>query len=84
MKDIASAVGVNASTVSRALDPAKRHLVRADTVERIETTAKRLGYRGDRVAGALRRGATGTVGVIVADLANGRLAPRRAPDPCAP
>ena len=75
MKDIATAAGVNASTVSRALDPAKRHLVRADTVERIETTAKRLGYRGDRVAGALRRGTTGTVGVIVADLANPFIAP---------
>ena len=75
MKDIATAAGVNTSTVSRALDPAKRHLVSADTVERIERTAKRLGYRGDRVAGALRRGSTGTVGVIVADLANPFIAP---------
>ena len=75
MKDIAIAAGVNASTVSRALDVSKRHLVRSETVERVEATAKRLGYRGDRVAGALRRGTTGTVGVIVADLANPFIAP---------
>ena len=75
MKDIALATGFNVSTVSRALDPAKRHLVRAETAELVRQTAGRLGYRGDRVAGALRRGTTGTVGVIVADLANPFIAP---------
>ena len=37
--------------------------------------AKHLGYRGDHVAGSLRRRATATVGVIVADLANPFIAP---------
>ena len=41
----------------------------------VRRTAERLGYRGDRVAGALRRGTTGTVGVIVADLANPFITP---------
>jgi LacI family transcriptional regulator len=70
LKDIASTLGVNASTVSRALDPRKAHLVSDETVTRVRETAKQLGYRGDRVAGALRRGLTGTIGVIVADLGN--------------
>ena len=75
LKDIAIATGLNASTVSRALDPAKRHLVREETGNLIRQTAERLGYRGDRVAGALRRGSTGTVGVIVADLGNPFITP---------
>ena len=41
----------------------------------VRRTAERLGYRGDRVAGALRRGTTGTVGVIVADLGNPFITP---------
>lgn len=75
MKDIALATKLNVSTVSRALDPAKRHLVREETAALVRRTAEQLGYRGDRVAGALRRGTTGTVGVIVADLANPFIAP---------
>lgn len=66
---------MNASTVSRALDPSKAHLVSEDMVARVQETARALGYRGDRVAGALRRGATGTIGVVVADLANPFIAP---------
>jgi LacI family transcriptional regulator len=75
LKDIAEHIGVNASTVSRALDPAKAHLVNEATVARARQAAKELGYRGDHVAGSLRRGATATVGVIVADLANPFIAP---------
>ena len=75
MKDIAAVVGVDPSTVSRALDPTKAHLVRAETLERIHATAKNMGYRGDRMAGALRRGSTGTAGVVVPDLANPFIAP---------
>ena len=41
----------------------------------VRETAIELGYRGDRVAGAMRRGATGTIGVIVSDLANPFIAP---------
>jgi LacI family transcriptional regulator len=75
LKDIAERIGVNASTVSRALDPAKAHLVKAETIARVREAAKHLGYRGDHVAGSLRRRATATVGVIVADLANPFIAP---------
>ena len=75
LKDIAESIGVNASTVSRALDPAKAHLVNAATLARVREAAKHLGYRGDHVAGSLRRRATATIGVIVADLANPFIAP---------
>ena len=75
LKDIAERIGVNASTVSRALDPAKAHLVKEETIARVREAAKHLGYRGDHVAGSLRRRATSTVGVIVADLANPFIAP---------
>jgi LacI family transcriptional regulator len=75
LKDIAESVGVNASTVSRALDPAKSHLVNEATIARVREAAKHLGYRGDHVAGSLRRRATATVGVIVSDLANPFIAP---------
>ena len=75
LKDIAECVGVNASTVSRALGPAKAHLVNAATIARVREAAKDLGYRGDHVAGSLRRRATATVGVIVGDLANPFIAP---------
>jgi LacI family transcriptional regulator len=75
LKHIAEHVGVNPSTVSRALDPAKAHLVNAETIARVREAARSLGYRGDHVAGSLRRRATATVGVIVADLANPFIAP---------
>ncbi len=75
LKDIAESIGVNASTVSRALDPAKAHLVKAETIVRVREAAQHLGYRGDHVAGSLRRRVTATVGVIVADLANPFIAP---------
>jgi LacI family transcriptional regulator len=75
LKHIAESIGVNASTVSRALDPAKAHLVNEATVARVREAARDLGYRRDHVAGSLRRRATATIGVIVADLANPFIAP---------
>jgi len=58
-----------------ALDPAKAHLVKEETIARVREAVKHLGYRGDHVAGSLRRRVTATVGVIVADLANPFIAP---------
>ena len=43
LKDIAETVGVNASTVSRALDPTKAHMVNETTVARVREAAKDLG-----------------------------------------
>ena len=53
LKDIAESIGVNASTVSRALDLAKAHLVKEETIARVRG-GEAPGYCGDHVAGSLR------------------------------
>jgi LacI family transcriptional regulator len=70
LKMVADAAGVHASSVSRALDPAKRHLIGLHVLKRIEETALRLGYRRDMAAAALRTGRSRLVGVILPDVAN--------------
>lgn len=75
LKDVAQAAGVHASTVSRALDPAKSDLVDDATRERVRTIADELGYRRHAVASGLRRGRTNTLGIIVADIGNPFVAP---------
>lgn len=70
LQKLAELVGVHMSTASRALDPNKAHLVGAETRERIQQVAKAFDYSPDLIARSLRRGQTGTVGVIVADLSN--------------
>lgn len=70
LDDIARAVGVHPSTVSRALNPDRARLVKPDTRQAVEEAARRLGYRPDMVARGLQSGRTATVGVVVADLGN--------------
>lgn len=64
MRDVARVAGVSVSTVSRILDerlPASR----SASAERVRQVARDLGYRRDYVASSLRRGDTGTLGVLV-------------------
>jgi LacI family transcriptional regulator len=68
IRDVALAVGVSASTVSRALSMSE--LVNPSTRERVQRAADRLGYRPNRAARGLITGRTGNVGLIVPDLAN--------------
>ena len=75
LKDVAERAGVHAATVSRALDPARQHLVNAKTREKVRVVAEELGYRVNTVAQSLRKGLTGLVGVLVADVANPFVAP---------
>lgn len=62
--DVAAAAGVSKSTVSRVLD---ERLPRSDneTARRVRQIAADLGYFRDVSAASLRRGKTGTIGVIV-------------------
>lgn len=62
--DVAAAAGVSKSTVSRVLD---ERLPRSDneTARRVRQVAADLGYFRDVSAASLRRGKTGTIGVIV-------------------
>jgi LacI family transcriptional regulator len=75
LKDVAERAGVHAATVSRSLDPARQHLVNPKTRDRVLAVAEELGYRVNTVAQSLRKGLTGLVGVLVADVANPFVAP---------
>ena len=70
LQDLAQHLGVHKSTVSRAMDPARRQLVKADLLLRIETAAKTLGYRPNHAAAALSRGRSKTIGVLLPDITN--------------
>ena len=70
LQDLAQYLGVHKSTVSRAMDADRRHLVAADLLQRIEAAARELGYRPNHAASALSRGRSKTVGVLVPDITN--------------
>lgn len=68
ISDIAAATGTSPSTVSRALsDPDK---VNARTRDKIQKVAEEMGYVPNRIARSLSLGRTGTIGLIVPDIAN--------------
>ena len=69
LKDVAARAGVSVSTASRVLD---ERLPASDspTAQRVRAAAAELGYRKDAAASALRRGDTGTVGVLVPRLSD--------------
>lgn len=64
LKDVAAASGVSISTVSRILDE-RTPPSRSTTAARVRHVADDLGYRRNMFASGLRRGATGTIGVLV-------------------
>lgn len=70
MDELAARLGVDRSTVSRALSRDKSYMVNADTRERIQTEAARVGYRPDLNAAALRTGRSNTIGVLIPNLLN--------------
>ena len=75
IKQIADATGVHPSTVSRALDPKKRHLVAEDVAKKIALHAQALGYQPNRLAASLRLGRSDLIGVLLPDIANPVFAP---------
>lgn len=66
--DVARCAGVHWSTVSRGLNPEKRHLISPEMIERVEACAKQLGYRANAMASALRTQRSRTIGVIISNL----------------
>lgn len=66
--DIAQKVGLNPSTVSRALNKPGR--TNAATEERIRAAAAELGYRANPMARALPTGRSGTFAVVLPDITN--------------
>jgi DNA-binding LacI/PurR family transcriptional regulator len=69
MQDIAKAAGVSQSTVSRVLNDTPTSVpIAADTRERVQEVAKRLGYRPNPLARGLRGARTMLLGVIVREI----------------
>jgi LacI family transcriptional regulator len=68
--DIARAVGVHASTVSRVLNGDVGHSIRPETIERILAEARACGYRPNALARALRQHRTGALAFVVPMLRN--------------
>ncbi|EEY70781.1 LacI family DNA-binding transcriptional regulator [Grimontia hollisae] len=70
VKDVAAALGVNPSTVSRALSPEKQHLVSDRVIELVEKKSREMGYTANPMATALKCGATKTIGMMIPDILN--------------
>src|SRR5438552_17278624 len=68
IKDVASQSGVSSMTVSRVINESER--VRPETRRRVEHAIAELGYVPSRLARGLSRQRTGTLAVIVPDVAN--------------
>jgi DNA-binding LacI/PurR family transcriptional regulator len=68
--DVAAAVGVHVSTVSRVLNGDPSLSIRPETVERILAEARAQGYRPNAMARALRRDRTGALTFVVPLLRN--------------
>jgi LacI family transcriptional regulator len=70
IQDVALHAAVHPSTVSRALNPATRHLIGDEVVRRVMESAKALGYRQNKLAAALRGGQSHVIGVCLPDIEN--------------
>ncbi|MGH3345875.1 MAG: LacI family DNA-binding transcriptional regulator, partial [Nocardioides sp.] len=70
LRDVADAAGVHPATASRALNPATRGLVNADTARRVIKVAEGLGYRPNPIARGLKTAKSSTVGLVIPDLTN--------------
>lgn len=72
LKDLAAALGYSINTVSRALRD-KEDIAPA-TRERIQRTAREMGYINNTLAASLRLGYTNTIAVILGDVSNAHFA----------
>jgi DNA-binding LacI/PurR family transcriptional regulator len=63
--DIAEAVGVHVSTVSRVLNGDPAQSIRPEVYERILATARQQGYRPNALARALKRQRTGALAFVL-------------------
>ncbi|HEX9464622.1 MAG TPA: LacI family DNA-binding transcriptional regulator [Alphaproteobacteria bacterium] len=68
--DVASAVGVHPSTVSRVLNANTRHMVTAEIARKVIDASRDLGYHPNALAHSLRTRRSSTVGVLIPDITN--------------
>jgi LacI family transcriptional regulator len=64
LRDVAGSSGVSLQTVSRILNGNDWRLFRAETVRRVRSAARRLGYRPNAQARAVREGRCGSVALL--------------------
>ena len=64
-QDIAKMVGVSQSTVSRALDPAQRHLISEAVVSEVLKVSLRIGFKSNVLARRLRSQRAETITLVV-------------------
>jgi LacI family transcriptional regulator len=69
IKDVAAAAGVSVTTVSHVLNHVAYARVGAETRERVQDAARRLGYGPNRLAQALRTQRSGMIGFISEEIA---------------
>ncbi|WP_170854258.1 LacI family DNA-binding transcriptional regulator [Microlunatus flavus] len=67
--EVARLAGVSPAVVSYVVNDGPRKVAPA-TAERVREAVRRLGYRPNRAARALRRGTTGIVGLVIPRVAN--------------
>jgi LacI family transcriptional regulator len=70
VRDVARKAKVHPGTVSRVLNPERRHLISEETAKRVERAAKELGYEANQIARGLRTRQSFTIGVLIPDLTN--------------
>src|SRR3954466_16016797 len=68
IRDVAAQAGVSPATVSRVFT--RPDTVAEDTRRRVIAVADELGYAPNPVARSLARGGTGSIGIVVPDIAN--------------
>jgi len=73
LKDIGKQVGVSATTVSRALN--NKPDISYETKKKIKEVAERLGYSPNALARSLKAKKTGSIGVLIGDIADPFFAP---------
>ena len=70
MKDVAAEAGVDPSLVSRLLSGDQSLSVRPETEARVMSAVRRLGYRRNPAARALKTARTMAIGMVIPDLRN--------------
>ena len=68
IKQIAQALSVSVSTVSRALSDS--HEISEETKKLIRAYAKKINYRSNPIARSLKNGRSNSIGILVSDIAN--------------
>ena len=71
MKDIANRLNISRCTVSNILNSRfDGKSYRKETIELVLNTAKEMGYVSNNMARSLKTGSTGTIAIVVPDIAN--------------